>query len=235
MKFKEEDVKLYELYSVLGTEYTKEDEENVKLLESEILKEGVNCSRIHFKEFRDQLAKPHQGYALENHNGDSDEDYYTKEMYRIDRLGKDGKVDYGIGRIVDYEVPFKNGGDSSIEIGTINLIAETALKLYLINAKEKDSGESLLRAVLETVTKFNMVSRRKLFESYNTTNTNAFKYNHSKENIFPALMIFEGSRPHNDFLQIDPSGLVGKLVYKYHIKFFIIKKQADENVYELKD
>jgi hypothetical protein len=225
MKFKEEDVQLYEVFSVLGTENTEEDHENVILLEETILKERINFSRITFKESRDSMVEAHQGYALDSHNGNDLEDTVNKHIYRINRMDKDGIVDYSLGRIVDYDVPLKRGGDSPIEIGNISLISETMDKLYIMNLKESNSKESLLRIVLETITKFDMISRRRLLNDYNDDKINKFKYAHTKDDIIPAIVLYENTRAYKEFKEVPIGGLIPQLVYKYHIHFFFLKKE----------
>lgn len=225
MKFKEEDVQLYDVFSVLGTENTKEDQENVILLEDSILKEHINFSRIIFKEFRDSMVKVHKGYALDSHNGNDLEDTVNKHIYRINRLDKEGFVDYSLGRIVDYDIPLKRGGDSSIELGNISLISETMDKFYIINLKEMDCEESLLRVVLETITKFDMISRRRLLQDYNEASVNKFKYRHSKDNIIPAIVLYKNTRAFKEFKKLPLNGLIAQLVYKYHIHFFFLKRE----------
>ncbi len=230
MKFKEEDVKLYELFSVLSTENTKEDQENVELLEDFILKSNINFSRITFKEARDSIAKVHEGYALDSHDGNNPEDTINKKIYRINRMDKEGEVDYSLGRIVDYDVPLKRGGDSNVEVGNISLLSETMDKLYFMNVKEMTSEESLLRVVLETITKFDMISRRKLLADYNEDILNKFKYYHSKDDILPAIVLYEGSRAFKEFKNLPLNGVTAQLVYKYHIHFFFLKREEGKYI-----
>lgn len=225
MKFKEEDVKLSELFSVLGTENTKEDQENCKLLEELIINEHINFSRITFKESRDSLAKVHEGYALDDHDGREPVETINKHIYRINRMDKEGEVDYSLGRIVDYDIPLKRGGDSPIEIGNISLISETMDKLYIMNVKDSKSDESLLRVILETVTKYDMVSRRRLFTDYNEEHLNKFKYKHTKDDIIPAIVLYEGTRAYKEFKALSLNGLIAQLVYKYHMHFFFLKNE----------
>jgi hypothetical protein len=225
MKFKEEEVKQYEMFSVLGTENTKEDQDNVKLLEEEIIKQHIGFSRITFKEARDSIAKVHEGYALENHDGHQGDDTMNKHMYRINRLDKEGTVDYSLGRIVDYDVPLKRGGDSPIEVGNLSLISETMDKLYIMNTKQRRNEESLLRVILETITKFDMISRRQLLQDYNESTINKFKYYHTKDDIIPAVVLFEGTRAYQEFKSLPLNGLIAQLVYKYHIHFFFLKNE----------
>jgi len=228
MKFKEDDIKLYEIYSRLG------DKEDEVLLQQEIIKQRVDLSRIAFKQYRDELVQTHSGYAIEEHKGE--EDGFVGQMYLINRAGKPGDLDYSIGRVVDYNVPVKRcveGPCAKIEITPISLITETMDKLYLINAKPADSEDSIFKTVMELVSQLNMISRKRLIREYNAAKTNQFKYNHTKDAIVPAIMLFENSLAYKEFKQLDPNSLVGRLIYKYHIHLFTLKKQNEENVYEL--
>lgn len=234
MKFQGKEYKLYEVYKQLATR------ENKVELEKEIINQRINFSRITFKEYRDVLAKQHVGYALESHDGKDnvvDENgNYAKQLYCVDRLDCVGEVDYSIGRILDYDVPIKRmpeGISSDIEVGNIDLISETMDKIYLISAKPMDSEGSLDKVVYETITKFDMISRRRFLADYNAATVNKFKYSHTKDDFRPAIMIFEGSAEHKDLQNQDPNRVLGRLIYKYNIKFFILQKQEEYGVYKL--
>lgn len=225
MKFKEEDVKLHEMFSILSMENNEEDQENVRLLEEEIIKQRISFSRITFKEARDGIAKVHEGYSLEDHDGHSGEDTINKHIYRINRLDKEGTVDYSLGRIVDYDIPLKRGGDSPVEVGCLSLLSETMDKLYIMNVKNRDSEESLLRVLLESITKYDMISRRQLLHDYTESKVNKFKYYHTKDDIIPAIVLFEGTRAYKEFKNLPLNGLIAQLVYKYHMHFFFLKQE----------
>ncbi len=234
MKFQGQEYKLYEVYKKLATK------ENKVELEQEIIKQRINFSRITFKEYRDVLAKQHVGYALESHDGKDnvvlEDGKYSKQIYCVDRLDCEGEVDYSIGRILDYDVPIKrlpDGISSDIDVGSINLVSETMDKIYLIAAKPMDSKGSLDRAVYEIITKFDMISRRKFLQDYTSATLNKFKYAHTKDDFRPAIMIFEGSQEHLDLQKEQPNGVLGRLIYKYNIKFFILQKQEEYGVYKL--
>lgn len=234
MKFQGKDYKLYEVYKKLATR------ENKVELEKEIINQRINFSRITFKEYRDILAKQHLGYALESHDGKDNivdtAGNYAKQLYCVDRLDCVGEVDYSIGRILDYDVPIKRmpeGISSDIEVGNIDLVSETMDKIYLISAKPMDSTGSLDKVVYETITKFDMISRRKFLADYNDATVNKFKYSHTKDDFRPAIMIFEGSAEHKDLLNQDSNGVLGRLIYKYNIKFFILQQRKEYGVYKV--
>ena len=234
MKFQGKEYKLYEVYKKLASR------ENKSELEKEIINQRINFSRITFKEYRDVLAKQHLGYALESHDGKdcvvNEDGKYAKQLYCVDRLDCKGEVDYSIGRILDYDVPIKRlpeGISSDIEVGNIGLVSETMDKIYLISAKPMNSQGLLDRAVYEIITKFDMISRRRFLADYNAATTNKFKYSHTKDDFRPAIMIFEGSQEHKDLQEQDPNGVLGRLIYKYNIKFFILQMQEEYGVYKL--
>jgi hypothetical protein len=230
MNFQGKDYKLYEIYSKLAI-----SNENKELLEEEIIKQGVDFSRIAFKEYRDELIKGHLEYAIESHDG-KDGDGFIRQMYRIDRYQEEGEVDYCIGRIVDYDVPikrFEHESDSNIEIGSIDLVSETMDKVYLIDVKGMNCEEPLHHAVYEIVTYFNMISRKKFIRDFTNATQNKFKYNHTKDDLIPAILMFENSKAYEDLKNENPDSLIGRLIYKYHIKFFILKNQPEYGVYKL--
>jgi hypothetical protein len=122
---------------------------------------------------------------------------------------------------------------SDIEVGNIDLISETMDKIYLISAKPMNSTGSLDKVVYETITKFDMISRRRFLSDYVEASVNKFKYAHTKDDFRPAIMIFEGSAEHKDLQEQDPNGVLGRLIYKYNIKFFILKQQEEYGIYKL--
>ena len=234
MKFQGKDYKLIEVYKKLALRENKEE------LEREIVNQRINFSRITFKEYRDVLAKQHLGYALESHNGKDNvvkaDGNYTKQLYCVDRLECEGEVDYSIGRILDYDVPIKRlpeGVSSDIEVGNIDLVSETMDKIYLISVKPMDSTGSLDKAVYEIITKYDMISRRRFLSDFTNAEVNKFKYSHTKDDFRPAVMIFEGSEEHKQLQNEDPNGVLGRLIVKYNVKFFILKQQAEYGVYKL--
>lgn len=96
-----------------------------------------------------------------------------------------------------------------------------------------DSKGSIDKVVYEIITKFDMISRRKFLANYNAATVNKFKYSHTKDDFRPAVMIFEGSSEHEELKNTDPNGVLGRLIYKYNIEFFILKKQEVYGVYKL--
>ena len=65
------------------------------------------------------------------------------------------------------------------------------------------------------------------------SNENRFNYYHTKDDIRPAILIFEGSRQHKELLVTNPNSLVASLVYQYKVRVFVVKQQDKYGRYEL--
>ena len=237
MKLNEKEYKLYQIYNLFSKEDNKEGLAHDKLVEDEFIKQRVDFSRIAFKDYRDELTRNHEGYAIKGHDGkeigDLDEEF-ERQMYSIKYNGIDGFLDREIGHIVDYEVPVKRQSTKSdITVGLIDLVTETANKVYLINCKRMKSRESLIKTVSEIITKVNLISRKKFVADFADSNENKFNYYHTKDDIRPAILIFEGSRQHKELLVTNPNSLVASLVYQYRVVIFVVKQQEEYGHYEL--
>ena len=237
MKFNGKEYKLYEIYNLFSKESNEEGIKHDKLVETEFITQRVDFSRIAFKDYRDDLVENHKGYAVEGHDGTEignlDEEF-ERQMYAIKYNGLKGYLDREIGHIVDYEVPVKRQDkESDIQVGLIDLITETANKVYLINCKRRNSQESLIKTVFEIITKVNLISRKKLIADFTANEGNAFDYYHTKDDIRPAILIFEGSRQHKELLETNPNSLVASMVYQYKVRVFVVKQQDEYGVYEL--
>jgi RNA recognition motif-containing protein len=237
MKCKDNEVQLFEIYNLFSKDTSKEALEQDVLIEKEFIDQRVDFSRIAFKDFRDELVSNHLGYAVEGHDGkeigDLDEEF-ERQMYAIKYNGHEGYLDREIGHIVDYEIPVKRQDkESNIKVGLIDLMTETANKVYLINCKRMHSKESLLKTVFEIITKVNLISRKKLIADFTSKKGNTFQYYHTKDDIRPAILIFEGSRQHKELLETNPNSLVASLVYQYKVRVFVVKKQDTYGHYEL--
>lgn len=237
MKFNDKEYKLYEIYNLLSKEDTEEGRAHDKMVVEEFIKQRVDFSRIAFKDYRDVLVANHEGYAVEGHDGKEignlDEEF-ERQMYAIKYNGLEGYLDREIGHIVDYEVPVKRQSvESDIKVGLIDLITETASKVYLINCKRMNSQESLIKTVFEIITKANLISRKQLIADFTESEHNKFDYYHTKDDLRPAILIFEGSRQHKELLETSPNSLVASLVYQYKVRVFVVKQQEEYGHYEL--
>jgi len=237
MKFKGKEYKLYEIYNLFSKDDNEEGLAHDKLVEEEFINQRVDFSRIAFKDYRDELVNNHEGYALPGHDGKEignlDEEF-ERQMYSIKYNQLEGHLDREIGHIVDYEVPVKRQSvDSKVKVGLIDLVTETANKVYLINCKRMKSQESLIKTVFEIITKVNLVSRKKVIADFTNATENKFNYYHRKDDIRPAILIFEGSRQHKELLAANPNSLVASLVYQYKVRVFVVQNQEEYGRYEL--
>lgn len=262
MIYKGKEYKIYEIYSKVGINKTDGiDNLTSDLLFEELKKQDIHFSRLEFKPFRKEIVDLHKGYNVASHKGEvpekhfpdkqpdpndnthngtlkshQEEKHYCREMYKLYKSNESSKVDLRIGNIIDYEVPIKRcitGSKSDIAIGNIDLISETAEKVYLIEAKAMKSNEPILRAVLEVITYFNMISTKKIISDYSTEAYNSFQFRHNKHQVTPAIMLFDESNIYKEYCNLKKDSLEANLIRKYNIEFFILKAQEKYGLYEL--
>ena len=215
MQFNNTQYKLDEIYTLV----TRENELE---LEKTFVEQHTSFSRIDFKELRDVVVKNHSGYANESHDGSSGS--LNSTLYNISRNNEEGSIDPEIGKVIDYDI-LVDGNKS------FDLMTETRDKLYVINKQQKDSEESLCKAVLEVITYHNLISRKKLLLDYKNAKQNPINAAHTKHDLVPAVMLYEDSAPFNKLRSLDPNRFLGKLIQKYNVRFFVLKNtEANELV-----
>ena len=139
--------------------------------------------------------------------------------------------------IIDFEVPViyskynvENGKDTNNRCsgnGAVDLVAKAGNILYLIEAKDYKSNESLLRCIAEIRTYYEKIINH---ESKNKNYISAaclIKDSYCISEIKPAIMIFEGTQPYNDLKKISNYKYLNKLIK--NIIFFNIKFKDDKN------
>ncbi len=218
MQFNNKEYKFDEIFTLV----TKENELE---LEKTFIEQHTSFSRIDFKNLRDEVVKNKSVYADEAHNGSDDS--LNAVLYNISRNNQEGSIDQEIGKVIDYDISVD--GSKSFD-----LMTETKDKLYVINRQSKDSEESLCKAVLEVITYHNLVSRKKLLLDYKNATLNPINAVHTKRDLIPAVMLYEDSAPFNKLRSLDPNRFLGKLIQKYHIHFFVLKNDK-ENEYLMSD
>ena len=107
-------------------------------------------------------------YKVEGHDGE-----YSENSNRLEEITamkmfnqcKDGsKFDY-IGKIIDYQIPLKNVRDD--DVGKIDLLSVCGNTIFVLELKNEDSIETMLRCVLEGYTYLKTVDCDKLRQDYN--------------------------------------------------------------------
>ena len=106
-------------------------------------------------------------------------------------------------------------------------------KVYLIDVKGMNSQEPLHHAVYEIITYYNMISRKKFIKDFTNATQNRFKYTHTKDDLIPAILVFENSLAYQDLKKENPDSLIGRLIYKYHIQFFVLQNQEEYGTFKL--
>lgn len=103
-------------------------------------------------------------YAVEGHNGipehaesNREEELIAMAMYRQGVLPL-------VGKVIDYQTPLKN--KRTDKAGKIDLLAYDGQTLRILELKEPDSNETMLRCVLEGYTYLKTVSTAKLLADF---------------------------------------------------------------------
>lgn len=95
-------------------------------------------------------------------NSTRHEEHVAMELFRQSR--DIGALEH-IGRIIDYQTPLKNKrGDS---VGKIDLLAYDGEALRMLELKDEDSEETMLRCVLEGHTYLKTIDQKKLIADFN--------------------------------------------------------------------
>ena len=180
---------------------TDTEEKYTEVIAKEILD---NYNKYNFNNIN--IIKRNKGYKIDTHNGMFNENSNRKEEIIAMKLYNTIHSDSG--KILDYQIPLKDKKDT--KAGKIDLISykEKENILYLIELKNNESKETLLRCVLEIMTYINQVDKERLKTDY--------KLN-SNVQILPAILIFEDTSPYNDI----NDEYVAKLIEKFKISLFI--------------
>ena len=98
----------------------------------------------------------------------------------------------GLGTVLDYQVPLKDKLHD--DAGKIDLIAEDGTSLYLLELKKKGNDETLLRCVLEILTYWHVVDRRKLVSDFLGASVS--------RTVAPAVLLPEGCRAYRELAEL---------------------------------
>jgi hypothetical protein len=102
-------------------------------------------------------------HTLLKSKGSGDEELIVLQMY-IDSQNPVGKLFPFIGKIFDYQVPlYVNDGDG---LRAIDLVSYTDNHVWLIELKKCDSKETLLRALLEIQSYYQVLDIKKFLRDY---------------------------------------------------------------------
>lgn len=101
-------------------------------------------------------TESHKGIP-QNENSNRQEELIAMEIFRQGYLGK-------LGRVIDYQTPLKNV--RSDKAGKIDILSYDGMNVRILELKEPDSDETMLRCVLEGYTYMKTVNRSRLIEDF---------------------------------------------------------------------
>jgi hypothetical protein len=207
------------------------------LKDSELLINLAELNTSNIRRIKHFRQKGHEGAQNVDHGEvvKLDEKHLA---YALFNLSKSVEFPF-IGKIIDYEVPLKekqNGSDGAVE-GKIDLVSIKEHELFLIELKNYNCKESLLRAVLEiyTYAQFLKPVTEKFIKEYIAPDCDLGLYR-----ITRVIMIFEGSVPREHLRQLEENKMknLGKLITELNgnfnstvfnpIKFIVISLKDHE-------
>lgn len=97
-----------------------------------------------------------------------------------------------LGTVLDYQVPLKNALHDNT--GKIDLISDDGTSLYLLELKQGNSDETLLRCVLEILTYWHTADHSKLIES--------FLGKAAHRTVVPAVLLPESCRAYQELEEV---------------------------------
>ena len=133
------------------------------------------------------------GYYTKSHDGipGKPDSNRTEELIAM-KMFRQGDI-VGLGRVLDYQTPLKN--KRSDKVGKIDLLSFENNTLHILELKEPDSTESMLRCALEGYTYLKTVCHSKLLDSFNLSKDTVIKTN--------PLVAFDGYQ-HNEMKEGRP-------------------------------
>ena len=180
---------------------------DTKVLCTEIIASEIINGKLKIDTFsrksKSYLTKSHQNRPVEIKDTNREEEKCAKRLFN--------KKDLNIGEVIDFQIPLK---DKQLDkLGKIDLIIfdENTLTLYLIELKYGKNNETLLRAILEAHTYYEIIDLDKL--------KNDYKFKEIK--IKPAVMVVGSNcNSYKELEDINNRPQLLKLAKKLNITFF---------------
>lgn len=149
-----------------------------------------------------------------HHDGSYDRITNRTEELRAKDLFNLKTIYTGIGRIIDYQTPLKN--TQSDNAGKIDLLSinDDENKVFILELKRDDSHETMLRCVLEAFTYLKIVSKDKLFSSFDIPADYQLK---------AAPLVYQNSKPYTEYTDKERKCL-HELMQELKIEPFILKE-----------
>ena len=112
-----------------------------------------------------QTITRQSSYLVEGHDGNPDNPHSNREEELIAMAMKRQGYIEGVGQVLDYQTPLKSVQKD--KAGKIDLLTYDGEKLYILELKEPESKETMLRCVLEGYTYWKTVDKKKLLGDFN--------------------------------------------------------------------
>jgi len=142
-----------------------------------------------------------------NADSNREEELIAMAMFRQGEISS-------LGKILDYQTPLKN--KRTDKAGKIDLLSYDGTMLRILELKEPDSSETMLRCVLEGFTYLQTVDKKKLLEDFNLSATTVVK---------ASPFVFSGGVQGKEFNEDRPA--LKKLMQLMDSKPFFISQLAD--------
>lgn len=155
-----------------------------------------------------------------NHTGKFNNTNRQEEGFAIELFNdcKNGKELPEIGKIINYQVPLK--ASQKDKAGKIDLVSynESEKIVYLLELKDKDNEETLLRCVLEIATYYQLLNKPNFIKSYSELKNSDVK----DKDIKKGILIFEDSSQHNEVKEIECQPSLKTLIKSLEVEIFSI-------------
>lgn len=155
-------------------------------------------------------VESHQGIPKKE-NSNRKEEHIAMEIFRQGNLGK-------LGKVIDYQTPLKN--IRSDKAGKIDILAFDGMNVRILELKEPDSDETMLRCVLEGYTYKKTVDKGKLICDFGLEES---------ANVLATPLVFKGGIQWQEMQENRPK--LQKLMELLDSKPFYIEKT--ENMYNV--
>lgn len=152
----------------------------------------------HIDDFRNIRRMERAGSYNVGHNGvlEREDSNRKEERVAVELFNNCNKLDLEyefIGKIIDYQTPLQNG-----HVPAIDLLSVKDNTLYILELKQENNTENLLRCVLEAYTYLKQVDVEKLIDN--------FHLNGQIKSIVAAPLIYCGKRQMDEFYEMRDLG-----------------------------
>lgn len=171
------------------------------------------CGHLDYFEQIPQITRE-TSYQVAGHDGLSDNamSNRTEEMIAM-AMYRQGELPL-VGKVIDYQTPLKN--KRSDRAGKIDLLAYTDSTLRILELKEPESTETMLRCVLEGYTYLRTVNPEKLVSDFCLP---------SGTQVLACPFIFAGKAQHHEMLENRPQ--LKRLMRSLNSKPYYIRHEKE--------